>query len=102
MTHNPSPSTSATEWTPERIKGLRARLGLTHAELAKRCGVATSSAQCWVLPETSARRKQPSGPVKVILEQLEAEARRRNPLGIELIDPAQPGPKRGVARDGTV
>lgn len=88
------------EWTPERIKSLRARLGLTLADLAKRCGVSVVAVQRWTFPATSANRNTPSGPSRVILEQLEAEARHRNPMGVALIDPGQTGQKRGIGQNG--
>lgn len=97
MAQNDARTTATTptdEWTPERIRSLRARLGLTLADMARRCGISVNSVQRWTLPDTSTNRKRPSGPTRVILEQLEAEARHRNPAGIELIDPGQRGRRR--------
>ncbi len=54
-------------WTPERLKALRHRLDLTQTEAAARVGVSRRAWASWEGGE-----KQPSRPVRILLDQLDA------------------------------
>ena len=60
-------------WTPDRIRALRVRLGLNQTDMAARLGSAAAAGgrQVW-LSRLEAGQRVPSGPVCVILDQLDA------------------------------
>jgi putative transcriptional regulator len=55
--------------TPELIKEIRTRLGLTQAEAAARCGVTLSTWGRW-----ECGLRNPSGPARVIILAMQADA----------------------------
>jgi putative transcriptional regulator len=57
---------------PEQIKALRARLGLTQAQMAERMGVALQTYQQW-----EHGRRKPRRPTLKLLEILTNEAERK-------------------------
>ena len=63
-----------TKWTPERIRALRNKLGLTQAELAERLGLPTYGGSAPRVADLESGRRRPSGPVVRLLDMLEREA----------------------------
>lgn len=57
------------DWNAQAIRELRDLLGDTQAELATRLGVSKRSVEGWEVG-----KRNPLGPVKVLLEQLRREA----------------------------
>lgn len=58
------------EWTPERIKSLRHRVGENQEDFAKRFRVSVDALQHW-----EQGRGKPLGPVEVILDSIEKQLR---------------------------
>lgn len=57
------------KWTGKRIRDLLAAMQLTHRGLADRMRVSVYTVHSWAIG-----RREPSGPARLLLEQLEAEA----------------------------
>ena len=57
-------------WTPEQIRALRKKLGLTQAELAQRLGYERRQ----TITDLEGGEYTPSGPVRRLLDVLEVEA----------------------------
>lgn len=81
--------TARNDWTPERIRRLRARLGLTQLEFATMLRVVPGTVQRWEY----GRGAKPLGPATVILDLLE-----RQVALAELLATSGPRPKRGRPR----
>lgn len=64
---------TATNWTPDKIKQLRARLGLTQTEFGVRIGVTQNAVAQY---ETGKRR--PGGSTVVLLDQLSSKRSSKN------------------------
>ena len=56
------------DWTPEKIKDLRARLGMTQGEFAEAMGYGSNTR----VSELENGRREPSGPASRLLDHLDA------------------------------
>ncbi len=60
------------DWTPERIRALRQKMGLSQREFAKQINVRQATVSDW---ETG--KHPPTGAVLVLFDMLEKEANRK-------------------------
>lgn len=62
------------DWTGDDIKALRTERGWTQAELAERLGLPTYDGSAPRIGDMENGRREPSGPVKMLLTQLREHA----------------------------